>query len=601
MLVRKVLQLLSARARKGLVLLVILLTGSASLEAIGIASLLPFMALVINPEQIHTNVWLSRLYRQLEFNNEAAFLTFAGISVLVLLVLTNLVKMTSTWLTLRYINRQGYLLSRRLLVSYLTRPYSFFLRRNSSDMVGVVLGQATGLMENVLRPMIEIVSAGTVCFAITAVLVIMNPVATAAILAVIGGSYALTYLLVHRKLDAIGNQQVEAYMQRAMSAAEALVGIKDLKVLGRESSFVDRFAFFMERASRNEALASAIGRIPRYALEIVSFGGLLLAVVYFVNRGGAASNVVPILALYAFAGYRLLPMLQTLFNAMVLIRYNVPTLDKLHSELAGGHSQAEAELALRRGLTANPVSFQQALELRDVTFQYEGAEEASLTGLNLTILPNTTVGLVGPTGCGKTTTVDLILGLLEPSSGTLNIDGVPLTEQNRAGWQKILGYVPQNIFLSDDTIARNIAFGIPDGEIDMVAVRAAAAIANLTEFIESDLPGGFNSLIGERGTRLSGGQRQRIGIARAMYRNPAILIMDEATSALDGITEEAVMRAVRNLSKSKTIILIAHRLSTVRECDVIYQLDRGTVAARGTYDDLMNDSSWFRDSALGSK
>ncbi|MEO8313434.1 MAG: ABC transporter ATP-binding protein [Pseudomonadota bacterium] len=559
------------------------------------------MALVINPEQIHTNAWLSRLYEQFEFTDETSFLTFVGISVLALMISTNLVKIASTWLTLRYINRQGYLLSRRLLVSYLTRPYSFFLGRNTSDMVGVVLGQATGLMSNVLKPMIDIVTAGTVCFAITALLVIMNPVVTAIILTIIGGSYAITYLLVQRQLDARGQEQVEAYTQRAMSAAEALVGIKDLKVLGRESSFLDRFAFFMERASRNEAFASAISGLPRYALEIVSFGGLLLAVLYFVNRGGEAADVVPILALYAFAGYRLLPMLQTLFNAMVLIRYNLPTLDKVHSELAGGLSQTEGELVLRRGLTASPASFRQSLELRNVTFQYEGAEEPSLKTLNLTILPNTTVGLVGPTGCGKTTTVDLILGLLEPSSGTLNVDGVPLTDKNRAGWQKILGYVPQNIFLSDDTIARNIAFGVPDGEIDMDAVRAAAAIANLTEFIENDLPGGFNSFIGERGTRLSGGQRQRIGIARAMYRNPAILILDEATSALDGITEEAVMHAVRNLSKSKTVILIAHRLSTVRECDVIYQLDRGTIAVSGTYDELMNGSSWFRDSALGSK
>jgi ABC-type multidrug transport system fused ATPase/permease subunit len=213
------------------------------------------------------------------------------------------------------------------------------------------------------------------------------------------------------------------------------------------------------------------------------------------------------------------------------------------------------------------------------------------------ISPLTSVGIVGPTGCGKTTTVDIILGLLAPTQGQLLVDGVEITQKNLASWQKNLGYVPQHIYIADDTIARNIAFGIPDDEIDMNSVSRAARIANIAAFIESELPEGYQTSVGERGLRLSGGQRQRIGIARALYRDPSVLVMDEATSALDGITEETVMEALHSLSRKKTVIVIAHRLTTVRECDVIYLLERGQIVAQGSYHELMRESAWFRAAA----
>jgi ABC-type multidrug transport system fused ATPase/permease subunit len=250
-------------------------------------------------------------------------------------------------------------------------------------------------------------------------------------------------------------------------------------------------------------------------------------------------------------------------------------------------------------MEARSATFSSSLELRNVVFQYEGAPEPSLNGLSLNIRPNTSIGLVGPTGCGKTTTVDIILGLLEPGSGSVLIDGATVDAANVANWQKLIGYIPQTIYLADDTVVRNIAFGVPDEEIDMQAVRRAATAANLAEFIENDMPNGYDTELGERGVRLSGGQRQRIGIARALYRDPAVLVMDEATSALDGITEESVMRTMHEMSGRKTMIVIAHRLTTVRDCDVIYQLDRGTIAASGTYDELMQGSSWFRNAAQG--
>ncbi len=600
--VRQLLELLTPRAKRRLLILLVLISGTALLEAAGIASILPFIALVINPGTIHSNAWLAEAYHRFGFQSDKTFLTFIGTVVLVLLVLTNTAKMLSTWLTLRYQNRRAYELGRRMLVDYMVRPYAFFLGRNTSDLGLSVLWESSGLTERVLRPLIDFFAGGVTCLAITTVLLVLQPLTALIILTVIGGSYGVAYLLVRRKIDSIGLQQEESSTERVRSAAESMSGIKDLKVLGREATFLDRFAFHSERSSRNNAIAGTIAQLPRYILEVMSFGGLLLAVLYFIHQGNEAATVLPILALYAFAGYRLLPTVQTLFNALVIVKYNVPVLEKVHAELMSGHpSPDQAERELRNGLTVKPAAFSKALELRDITFQYEGAAEPSLRGLNLTVVPGSSVALVGSTGCGKTTTVDLILGLLLPGKGKLILDGVEITQENRQAWQRAIGYVPQSIFISDDTIARNIAFGIPEEQIDMEAVRKAAVIANLADFIDSELPNGYHTNIGERGARLSGGQRQRIGIARAMYRDPAILIMDEATSALDGITEEGVMRAVHNLSKKKTIILIAHRLSTVRECDVIYLLDRGAVVASGTYDDLIRESGWFRDAARGAE
>jgi ABC-type multidrug transport system fused ATPase/permease subunit len=319
---------------------------------------------------------------------------------------------------------------------------------------------------------------------------------------------------------------------------------------------------------------------------------------YLVHRGERTTDIAPLLALYAFAGYRLMPALQHMFASITTLRFNAPALDVLYHDLDGDQSSDFDDMErLEQSLHADVLPFGRELSLRRVSFRYEDAAAPALRGLDIVIAPLTSVGIVGPTGCGKTTTVDIVLGLLAPSEGQFLVDGVEITQQNLAGWQKNLGYVPQHIYIADDTIARNIAFGVPDDDIAMDSVRHAARIANIADFIESELADGYQTAVGERGLRLSGGQRQRIGIARALYRDPSVLVMDEATSALDGITEEAVMEALHGLSRKKTIRVIAHRLSTVRECDVIYLLERGQIVAQGSYHDLMRESAWFRAAA----
>lgn len=594
---RKLLSLLPASDRVRLALLLILLIALAMMEMAGIASIMPFMAVVTNPDIIHSNKWLQSVFTRLGLASEESFLMLLGALVLGLLVLNNCGKAANTWLTLRFQNRLSYELSRRLLARYMSRPYAFFLGRNTSVMGNTIINEANRVVASFLSPAMELVSSSLVCLAIMALLVIVDPTIALAIAGVLGGSYATIYALSRRKLGIIGKQQVEASANKFKHASEALSGIKDLKVLGRELTPLHRYVFFAQRHAKNNVAAGVITQLPRFALEVTAFGGILLMVIYFLGQGQQAVQMVPLLALYAFAGYRLMPALQQLFSSVTQLRVGFGALEHVHSELNSGGEDADPEAVLRASASVTPIPFTRSLEFRGVSFRYDGAAEASLHDISFRIEASTSVGLVGPTGCGKTTTVDLILGLLAPTDGVILADNEELGPDNLPGWQKNLGYVPQHIYISDDTVKRNIAFGVPDEEIDMDAVLNAARIANLAEFVEKELPEGYDTCIGERGVRLSGGQRQRIGIARAMYRDPAVLVMDEATSALDGITEELVMDAVRKLSRKKTVILIAHRLTTVKDCDVIYQLDRGTILAKGTYDELMRDSGWFRAAA----
>ena len=330
--------------------------------------------------------------------------------------------------------------------------------------------------------------------------------------------------------------------------------------------------------------------MPTYVLEVVAFGGILCIVLYFLAREEGLAQLLPMLAVFVFAARRIMPALQTIFSDITTLRYNAATLDVLHADFVktAGFENIFGDLDVK------PLLFKKSLRLQDVSFCYPGCDELIISDLSLEIQANTTIGFVGFTGSGKTTLIDIIIGMLVPRSGSIFVDGVPIDENKRVSWQRNLGYVPQHIYLSDDTVARNIAFGIPDEHIDMDRVIRAARVANIAEFIEKNLLSGYDTLIGERGVRLSGGQRQRLGIARALYHDPDVLVLDEATSALDGITEEAVMDSIRALAKRKTIIMIAHRITTVKDCDMIYLMEDGHIIAKGTYAELMDSSETFR-------
>lgn len=591
--IKKILDLQSTREKFQLYLLLVIQAFTAAIEIAGIASIMPFMAVVANQNVITTNRWLKQGYDYFAFTSLHGFLFFLGLLVLGLLIFSNMLKTLNTWLSLKYDNHLYYMLAHRLLASYLARPYEFFLNRNTAEMGKNVLAEARTVVAGIINPGMQVLSGSLMSLLIIALLLAVNPFTAVVIFGVLGACYVTIYFTINRRLTGIGEDQFKANAMKFKVANEALAGIKDLKVMGRERVFLERFEVHALRHAHSNTMSGLISELPRYTLETVAFSGILLLVLVNLRSEQTIGNMIPLLALYAFAGYRLLPALQQVYSGTSKVRVNLPSLDILHRDMREGYVDAAMNDTKTETMKLEPLPLLHELALKNVTFRYPGVKKPTIKNASLSIARNSSVGIVGPTGSGKTTLVDIILGLLNPTSGIVEVDGRKITSENIPCWKLNLGYVPQRIFLCDDTIINNIAFGVPEKDIDMSAVIRASRIANLHGFIQRELPNGYETVIGEQGIRLSGGQRQRIGVARALYHDPAVLIMDEATSALDGITEEAVMDALRTLSGEKTVITIAHRLTTLKDCDVIYLMEQGIITWEGTYDELQTPSSRF--------
>ncbi len=590
--VRKILQLLSPGERRSLYLLLPAIIVMGFLEVVGIASITPFLALVSNPAAVQENRWLVLVYDLLGFSTTDQFLIFLGVAALVVLTFSNAFAAFTTYHLTRFSYMRGYTLSKRLLERYLSQPYAFFLGRNTAHLGTSLLTEVQQVVTNIIVPGMKLIAKAIVTLFIVGLLFVVDPVLALTVTGSLGLIYGVLIVASRRKLRKIGKVRLAANRRRFKVAGEALSGIKDLKLLGREQLFIDQFSASARRYASTQSTGNLISNLPRYALETVAFGGIVLIVIYLLARGQEIGQALPLIGLYAFSAYRLMPALQQIFIGVTTIRFNMPALNLLHQELRGPDPVVQAE---RSTLQALP--FGRELALEGLTFSYPDTERPAVDNITIRIEAFSSVAFVGHTGSGKTTLIDVILGLLEPQAGALRVDGVVLTPEVLPNWQKSIGYVPQQIYLADDTVAHNVAFGIPKDQLDMAAVERAAKIAHLHDFIVQDLPQGYDTVVGERGIRLSGGQRQRIGIARALYHDPSVLILDEATSALDGVTEENVFAAVEALVGSKTIIMVAHRLSTVRDCDRIFLMDRGRVAAQGTYGELLATSETFRSMA----
>lgn len=588
---RKFLDLLTPHERKRAGLLLLMALVMALLDVIGVASIMPFMAVLANPQLVESNVILATTYKSLGFTDPQQFLFFLGVFVFVLLVLSLGFKALTTYAQLRFTLMREYSLGKRLVEGYLHQPYTWFLNRHSADLGKTILSEVGTVIGSGLMPLMTLISQSVVAFALLALLLTVDPVLALTVGAVLGLAYAGMIKLMSGFLSRIGAERIQANQDRFTSVSEAFGAAKEVKVGGLEQAYISRFAAPAKTYARHKASALVVAQLPRFILEAIAFGGMLLVVLSLMVRSGGLATALPIIALYSFAGYRLLPALQQIYSSFSQLLFVGPALDALHSDLMGLKPAEQAHAAI------NGMPFKHSIQLDNIHFSYPNAAQPALMGINLSIPANSTIGLVGSTGSGKTTTVDLILGLLEAQEGTLTVDGQVINASNHRRWQKAIGYVPQHIYLADDSVAANVAFGVDSSKIDQAAVECAARIANLHDFVVNELPQGYATAVGERGVRLSGGQRQRIGIARALYHNPQVLILDEATSALDNLTEQAVMEAVNNLGHKITIILIAHRLSTVRQCEQIYLLEKGQVKAQGTYDELTQGSEIFRSMA----
>ena len=574
----------------------LLLIGSiimAFFEVVGVASILPFMSMVLDPDQISSNQILSFLFNFFNFDNVETFLFYSGVAVLVLLAFSNFFSAFMYWAITYFSKMQGHIISMRLLKHYLSNNYLFFIERNSSDLGKNILSEIDRVVKGVVLQALQAISKAILTIVVFTFLIYINPFIAIISVLSIGGAYFIFYIISRSYLSTIGEKQSIALFHRYRTVDEAMMGIKDIKLKSLERNFIGRFRQPSIDNARLSAQGLVIAILPRYLLETVAFGGIISIILILLSNDVLISEIIPVLSLYAVAGYRLLPAVQNIYSAQSMIKYNRPALMIIINDLKEIKIEEKNELSNE---VDQMIKFDKKITVNDIFFKYPKSEKNVIDGISLSILKNTSIGFAGSTGSGKTTLIDVILGLLDPKKGNIIIDDTIINKQNLLSWQNKISYVPQTIFLIDESISSNIAFGIKREEIDHDRVVKAAQLANLDRFVE-DLPEKYDTLVGENGVKLSGGQRQRIGIARALYNEPEVLVLDEATSALDGITENYVMEAIESLSNKLTLIIVAHRITTIENCDMIYFLEEGKIKDYGTYNELISKNSQFKKMA----
>ena len=577
----------SVQQKKRLMMLLLVVVVTAFIQVMGIASIFPFIAVASSPDMIDSNVYLSTFKIIIGIEDNRHFLVILGGVVLLTIILTNAFLALTAWLTMHFVAITVHDLQYGMLQRYLNETYLFHLNRNSSELLKNLTEEVARVVNGGIVSAISIISKGFTALCILVFLIVVDPYIASMVGLVLGGAYALIYWTIKTKLSNVGVTVTKLFSDRMRYLNESLSGIKELMVLGREQFYLKRFYDVSKRLVKYKVYSQSVTQLPRYLLETVAFGGVLIITIYLIAVKNDAQTVLPMISLYGLAGYRLMPALQGVFQSTATLKHDIAAVDLLCNDLvySPGSKLTKEEKKLSVG---------REFFLDNISFHYPDSAKLAVNQLTLRIEANTSIGVVGSSGSGKSTLVDIILGLLHPQQGEVLVDGQQLTSANVKLLRRNIGYVPQVIFLADSSISENVAFGIPPEQIDHLAVERATKMANLHEFIINELDNGYETVVGERGMRLSGGQRQRIGIARALYHDPDVLILDEATSALDSPTEKSIMKSVYELAHRKTIIMIAHRISTVKDCDEVIVMDKGELVDAGKYEELLTNSRSFR-------
>jgi len=585
---RKLLSLFPAPEQRRIWLLLVIATFTGLVQAVGIASVMPFIAVLADPGLVDENPQLAWAYGALGFADTRAFLLFLGLVAFAMLLVSNVLVGANAWLTLRVCHLGEHDLARRLLRRYLAQPYVRLRLRNSSDLVRMLVSEVDRVAIVTLMAGIGVFSDAIATLAIVGMLLLVHPWITLVTLLVLVAAYGLIYRLVTPAVVRLGIEFPALNSEIFRAASESLGAAREIKVLGLEERFVERFSRPLLHSSRNAIRYGALDLVPSQALELVVFGGLVFVTVYLVGRAQDGSHILPMIALFGFAAYRLIPALKGLLDGMETIRYNMAAIDPLWRDFA------EPDPWVPPTSKESPLAPQREVRLESVAFRYPGGDQDTLAGVDLVLPAGSATCLAGPTGAGKSTTVDVLIGLLSPTEGRLMVDDTPVTAANLREWQRCIGYVAQSVYLVDDTIERNIALGLEPQEIDASRLERAARLAGIHDFVVRELPDGYRTVVGEDGARLSGGQCQRIGIARALYHDPAVLVLDEATNELDLATEGRILQSLRALA-GKTLIFVSHKPSVAAFCDQVCVLDRGRIVAVGSYQQLTQPGSPYRD------
>ncbi len=586
--------LLDAQQKRQLFKLQILIIIMAILELVAIASIGPFMAIVANPEIISQKDYFQYVAERLDSSNKLEVLGFFGLAVLCLLTVSSLFSLFVTKRLLVFGAELGASLSSRLFRYYMGQDWLFHSHKNSSELTAKISAETYRTTQGIIQPLLMATSKAVLVIFISTSIFIFNPLVAIAGLSIFGGAYLIIFTIIKLKLAKNGRSISEISVIRFQAMAEGFGGIKDTLLSNLQEKFAKQFEENSNRLAICQSNNQVYALAPRYILELIAYGAVIGLVMYLIiSEQGKLDQILPIISVYALAGFKLLPALQHIFFSLTQIKANTSAFENIKEDLNKSSAPFPSQ-------SCSNLTFNQSLQLEDISFAYPGKSQQVLSNVNLTVQKNQSIGIVGSSGSGKSTLVDILLGLIEPQAGRISIDKEEITATNKQSWQKKIGYVPQHIFLSDQTIAENIAFGVDKEKISQPQLSRVIELASLDDFINS-LDLGLNTSVGEKGLQLSGGQRQRIGIARALYHEPEVLVFDEATSALDGITESSIMAAINQLSGKKTIIMIAHRLSTIEHCNTIYMLEKGKVVDTGRYDELLKKNDEFKRMASNSR
>jgi ABC-type multidrug transport system fused ATPase/permease subunit len=571
------------------------------LDLAGVAMVLPFLGVLADPTLVERVPPLARAYAWLGFESTSAFLRALGATTFALVLAGVGARALSFYRATLFARQVNTSLGTRRLRRYLARPYEWFLGQHSAELSRAVLQEINEIVNNSVISSLRLIASAWQIALLTGLLLLVEPVGALTIGTLLLLSFAAVDRTTRQGVEAMGRSRRRANRARFQATGEALGGIKEIKAMGLEEVYLARYAEPSRRLAAYQARLSLVSELPRFALETLTFGGMILFTLYLMwANEGAVERVVPTLGALAFAALRLMPTAQLMFRDVAAMRFGRAALAGLRDDMAlpvapphpdGARGAAGAGGAGGAGDAAPRLT--RALTMRGVGYSYPGAPGPALRDVSLTIRAGSAVAICGATGAGKSTLLDLLLGLVAPEAGVISVDGAALDAAGRRSWTRRVGYVPQSIFLADDSVAANVAHGVPRDRIDMERVRRAVRLARLEEVVEA-LPEGYGTFVGDRGVRLSGGQRQRLGIARALYLDTDVLIFDEATSALDPATEAEVMAAIRGLRGRRTLVIVSHRLSSLGWCDDIVLMAAGRIVEQGSPEQLDTSSPAFR-------
>ncbi len=553
----------------------------AVMQVIGVTSIFPFLALASDPERLRNSQLGSRLLNILPPMDNGALLLWAGIGAIFILFFTNATNLFTELYRTRYAYDYGHWLRMKLMANIMQQPYSYFLNNNSGVFIKKLANDTGTFTQCVLLPLLDATARILIIFVLLATVFYVNARIAIVSVALFGGFYLMAYLFLAKFRVRISDSLKDVSRGMSVQMLHLFNGIKPIKISLSQDYFMNRISIYSKKNAELLPWINAHTSIPRYLVEPLAFGGLVIIVLLLNRSQGNIVDMIPTLGVMALAGYRLMPAMQLLYGQLTSMSTMSHALEEIYDELkavaAIEEDQKEHHLGFSKN-KVNPWDWTQSVVFNHVSFQYHNTSKPVLNDINIEIKRNSAVAIIGETGAGKSTLIDLLIGLYYPTHGQILIDGETLTNLNMPQWRRSIGYVPQEIFLIDDTIMRNIAFGVDDELIDSGRVREVCAIAQIADFIEKSLPSAYDTIVGERGTRLSGGQRQRIGLARALYHHPRLLVLDEATSALDEETEKLLVKALESLRGHITMVIVAHRLSTIKTCEVIYRIQNGIIS-----------------------